>query len=426
MRPVWERTRRHRRLRLARGRPDARLRPRAHVRAGDAVQHRRSTGPTSTSRSRPPSPVSARSRTASRKGVSINVTLIFSLERYAAVAEAYLRGLERLVAGGGDPGQGALGRELLRLARRHRGRQAPRGARPHRPAGQARRSRTRSSPTSTTSTSSATTAGRILAGKGARPQRCLWASTSTKNPAYRDVIYVEELIGPDTVNTMPLETVRGVPGSRRGRSRQPDGGIDEAKAAARRSRRGRRRLRRRRRDARGRGRAEVRRLVRRAAGRHPRQAWARWRPHDARTREPAARGSAAAAAAGAVRRSSIFGASGDLTQAQADPRALRARLPQAAAGGVRDRRRRALAEQTSAQFAAAMKKAVKQFARDPFRQDVWDRLAAGMRYVGTEFDDEEGEDRVGRDARGGRRRARARAATASTTSPCRRRRSRRR
>ena len=47
-----------------------------------------------------------------------------------------------------------------------------------------------------------------LAGKGARPQRCLWASTSTKNPSYRDVIYVEELIGPQTVNTMPAETVR--------------------------------------------------------------------------------------------------------------------------------------------------------------------------------------------------------------------------
>ena len=43
-----------------------------------------------------------------------------------------------------------------------------------------------------------------------------------------------------------------------------------------------------------------------------------------------------------------------------------------------------------------MKKAVKQHARDPFRQDVWDTLAAGMRYVGTEFDDDEGEDRVGR------------------------------
>ena len=46
-----------------------------------------------------------------------------------------------------------------------------------------------------------------LKGKGARLQRPLWASTSTKNPAYRDVIYVEELIGPDTVNTMPRETV---------------------------------------------------------------------------------------------------------------------------------------------------------------------------------------------------------------------------
>jgi transaldolase len=46
-----------------------------------------------------------------------------------------------------------------------------------------------------------------LAAGGARPQRCLWASTSTKNPAYRDVLYVEELIGPDTVNTMPAETI---------------------------------------------------------------------------------------------------------------------------------------------------------------------------------------------------------------------------
>jgi transaldolase len=46
-----------------------------------------------------------------------------------------------------------------------------------------------------------------LADKGASAQRCLWASTSTKNPDYRDVLYIEELIGPDTVNTMPLETV---------------------------------------------------------------------------------------------------------------------------------------------------------------------------------------------------------------------------
>ena len=46
-----------------------------------------------------------------------------------------------------------------------------------------------------------------LAAKGATRQRCLWASTSTKNPAYRDVLYVEELIGPATVNTMPAETI---------------------------------------------------------------------------------------------------------------------------------------------------------------------------------------------------------------------------
>jgi transaldolase len=46
-----------------------------------------------------------------------------------------------------------------------------------------------------------------LAAEGARVQRCLWASTSTKNPSYRDVIYVEELIGPDTINTMPQTTL---------------------------------------------------------------------------------------------------------------------------------------------------------------------------------------------------------------------------
>ncbi len=48
---------------------------------------------------------------------------------------------------------------------------------------------------------------RALAARGAHPQRPLWASTSTKNPAYRDVIYVEELIGADTVNTMPPQTL---------------------------------------------------------------------------------------------------------------------------------------------------------------------------------------------------------------------------
>ena len=90
----------------------------------------------------------------------------------------------------------------------------------------------------------------------------------------------------------------------------------------------------------------------------------------------------------------IFGASGDLTKRKLIPAlyalAYRKLLPeQFAIVGV------ARTPRSSAQFAAAMKKAVKQYARDPFRQDVWDTLAAGMRYVGTEFDSDEGEDRVG-------------------------------
>ncbi len=90
----------------------------------------------------------------------------------------------------------------------------------------------------------------------------------------------------------------------------------------------------------------------------------------------------------------IFGASGDLTKRKLIPAlyalAYRKLLPDrfAIVGVARTPR-------SSAQFAADMKKAVKQFARDPFSQEVWDSLAAGMRYVGTEFGDDEGEDRVG-------------------------------
>ena len=137
-------------------------------------------------------------------GTSINITLIFSLERYKAVVEAYLRGLERLVAGGGDPSkvasvasffvsrvdteadkrleghpelQGKLAVANARLAYQHY-LEAFKGPR-----------------------------WDYLEGKGAAKQRCLWASTSTKNPAYSDTLYVEDLIGPETVNTMPLETI---------------------------------------------------------------------------------------------------------------------------------------------------------------------------------------------------------------------------
>jgi len=141
-------------------------------------------------------------------GKNINVTLIFALQRYREVVEAYIRGLERLVADGGNPAhvhsvasffvsrvdtetdkrldvigshpelKGKLGIANAKLAYQYY-LEAFSGARWER-----------------------------LATKGASKQRCLWASTSTKNPAYGDVMYVEALIGPETVDTMPEETIR--------------------------------------------------------------------------------------------------------------------------------------------------------------------------------------------------------------------------
>ena len=88
-----------------------------------------------------------------------------------------------------------------------------------------------------------------LESKGAKTQRCLWASTSTKNPEYRDVMYVEELIGPDVVNTMPAETIRAF--QDHGEVRDTlETGLDEARALLDELADGGGRLRRRRRDAR--------------------------------------------------------------------------------------------------------------------------------------------------------------------------------
>ena len=151
------------------------------------------------------------------EGININVTLLFALEAYEQVAEAYLRGLEKLVASGGDPSRvasvasffisridslvdsllntkikapanpqqsrlaaGLLGKVAIANARLTflRYQEIFRGLR-----------------------------WDALAKKGAQTQRVLWASTSTKNPQYRDVLYVEELIGPDTVDTIPPATM---------------------------------------------------------------------------------------------------------------------------------------------------------------------------------------------------------------------------
>jgi transaldolase len=140
-------------------------------------------------------------------GIPVNVTLIFSLDRHREVAEAYVRGIKRLIESGGDASKVAsvasffvsrVDTEADKRLDEIGGHDELKG---------------------TLAIANAklayVTYGEIfsgaewdeLAAKGATPQRCLWASTSTKNPDYRDVIYVEELIGPDTVNTMPRETI---------------------------------------------------------------------------------------------------------------------------------------------------------------------------------------------------------------------------
>ncbi len=142
------------------------------------------------------------------KGKSINVTLIFSLERYAAVAEAYVKGLERLVAAGGDPAKVASVASFFvsRVDTEADRRLEEIGGQAKRLEGKLAIANARLAYRHWQETFSGPR-WEFLAAKGATAQRCLWASTSTKNPEYRDVMYVEELIGPETVNTMPAETV---------------------------------------------------------------------------------------------------------------------------------------------------------------------------------------------------------------------------
>src|SRR5438132_147389 len=142
------------------------------------------------------------------KGRSINVTLIFSLRRYAEVAESYTRGIERLIAEGGDPRAVAsvasffvsrIDTETDRRLDEIGGHEELEGKLAIANAKLAYEHYRK------------TFAGPrwdFLAAKGARPQRVLWASTSTKNPAYPDTMYVEELIGLDTFEPMPEETIR--------------------------------------------------------------------------------------------------------------------------------------------------------------------------------------------------------------------------
>jgi transaldolase len=163
------------------------------------------------------------------KGKSINVTLIFSLRRYTEVAEAYIRGLARLVAAGGDPSTVAsvasffVSRVDTEADRRLDERGGHDELKGKLAVANAKLAYERFKELF------AGERWEFLSSKGAKPQRCLWASTSTKNPAYRDVMYVEELIGPQTVNTMPEETIRAF--QDHGRVAPTlESGLDEARA----------------------------------------------------------------------------------------------------------------------------------------------------------------------------------------------------
>jgi transaldolase len=141
------------------------------------------------------------------RGIPVNVTLIFSLQRHREVAEAYIAGLERLVESGGDPSTvfSVASFFVSRVDTEADKRLDALGGHDHLKGKLAIANAKLAYRTYEEVFSGPR--WEALAAKGATPQRCLWASTSTKNPEYRDVLYVEELIGAHTVNTMPRETV---------------------------------------------------------------------------------------------------------------------------------------------------------------------------------------------------------------------------
>jgi transaldolase len=140
-------------------------------------------------------------------GIPVNVTLIFSLQRHREVAQAYVRGVQRLADAGGDLGRIAsvasffvsrVDTEADKRLDAVGGHDELKGTLAIANAKLAYQSYKEIF---------AGEQWEALEAKGATAQRCLWASTSTKNPDYRDVMYVEELIGRETVDTMPRETV---------------------------------------------------------------------------------------------------------------------------------------------------------------------------------------------------------------------------
>jgi len=151
------------------------------------------------------------------EGININVTLLFAQEVYQRVAEAYIAGLEQLSARGGDVSKIASVASFF-ISRIDSAVDAIVGERLKASKGQREQQQLRSILGKVAIANGKQTyvsyqkifsgdRWKALSTKGAQTQRVLWASTSTKNPNYRDVLYVEELIGPDTVNTIPPATL---------------------------------------------------------------------------------------------------------------------------------------------------------------------------------------------------------------------------
>lgn len=140
------------------------------------------------------------------KGININITLMFSLKHYEDVTEAYISGLEKYAAAGGDVSKVASVASFFvsRVDTKVDKLLAEKGA----PDLQGKIAIANAKVTYARFKEIFSTARwKALEAKGARVQRPLWASTSTKNPAYSPTIYVDTLIGPHTVNTMPPETI---------------------------------------------------------------------------------------------------------------------------------------------------------------------------------------------------------------------------
>jgi transaldolase len=135
------------------------------------------------------------------QGVPVNVTLLFSAEHYLGAAEAYLRGIERRIAAGLDPKIGSVASVFVSRWDKAVENKVPKEL--HNVLGIAIGKRTYKAYRDLL----ASPRWRKAAAAGAQPQRLLWASTGTKDPAASDILYVKALAAPDTVDTMPEKTL---------------------------------------------------------------------------------------------------------------------------------------------------------------------------------------------------------------------------